>query len=198
MVRSQLDLIYEKMTRATQQQQNQQGRGFKENAGSKRTSGPEPSEAEDDPTNTSVFFFNLPHSITDQTLYNLCAYYGHVRSVFIKYPKSSPEYTTQSVLAFVTMNTHEDAQTVIQNLYGYSLEVGTHSDIHCRSIQFVRAGDAIPPKSLYWYAYGRVINRMYPPQHACTVSNTRQLRYVTLSRLWRFMYIIAGVCLRRP
>ena len=111
------------MNRATQQQQNQQGRGFKEGVPINRNIPAEAANGAEDPTNTSVFFYNLPHNITEQTLYNLCAYYGHVRSVFIKYPKNSPEYTTQNVLAFVTMNTHTDAMLVINNLYGYSLDV---------------------------------------------------------------------------
>lgn len=121
--RSQLDLICEKMNRATQQQQNQQGRGFKEATTVNRTIPAEAITCAEDPTNTSVFFWNLPHNITEQTLYNLCAYYGHVRSIFIKYPKNSPEYSTQNVLAFVTMNTHADAVLVINNLHGYSLDV---------------------------------------------------------------------------
>ena len=120
MYRSQLDLMYEKMSKA--QNQLQQGRGFRDLISRNEYSDPA-GTANEDPTNTSVFFWNLPHNITDEVLYNLCAYYGHVRSVSIKYPKNSPEYTTQNVLAFVTMYTHAEAKIVINNLFGYSLNV---------------------------------------------------------------------------
>lgn len=117
-VRSQLDLLYEKMNRESKNHQTQIGRGHHD------INTQEPTQViDEDPTNTNLFLWNLPHSITDTTLYKLCAFYGHVRSVNIKYPKNSPEYTSQNVLAFVVMDSHEEAKLVIENLSGYSLDV---------------------------------------------------------------------------
>lgn len=118
-VRSQLDLLYEKMTRESKNHQTQVGRGHHES----NTQELNQTVVDEDPTNTNLFLWNLPHKITDETLYRLCAFYGHVRSVNIKYPKNSPEYTKQNVLAFVVMDTHEEARLVINNLSGHSLDV---------------------------------------------------------------------------
>ena len=75
-----------------------------------------------DPNATEVFFGNLPHSITMESLYGLCAYYGSVRSVSVKYPRNE-EGGSKGVIGFVSMCTHEDALCVIQCLQGYAMDV---------------------------------------------------------------------------
>ena len=113
MNRRQLDLLYEKMSKQSIQLRNQNRQDI------------HTQEEEEDLSNTSVFFYNLPHHITEETLYKLCAYYGHVRSVTIKYPKQGVESSSAGVLGFVSMNTHEEAKLVITCLAGYNLDVIT-------------------------------------------------------------------------
>lgn len=131
------------------QNQIQQGRGFRD-LNSRNEQMGAVGTVEEDPNNTSVFFWNLPHNITDEALYNLCAYYGHVRSVNIKYPKNSPEYSTQNVLAFVTMYTHNAAKTVINNLFGYSLNVHSFDFVHDRNSPYALDGEKAPQRIRYW------------------------------------------------
>ena len=78
--RSQLDLLYEKMSQESKVQQSIQLKN------QNRRDSHNQDDDEEDLLNTSVFFWNLPHHITEEALYKLCAYYGHVRSVTIKYP----------------------------------------------------------------------------------------------------------------
>ena len=86
---------------------------------------------EDDITNTNLFFWSLPFTISEEALYKLCAYYGHVRSLTIK--RSIGENNQQTIIAFVTMDTHEQAQLVIQKLYNYHFEVII--DSYCNGIE---------------------------------------------------------------
>ena len=75
-----------------------------------------------DPKATEVFFGNLPHSITMESLYTLCAYYGSVRSVSVRYPRNE-EGGSKGVIGFVSMRTHQDALCVMQCLQGYAMDV---------------------------------------------------------------------------
>ena len=115
--RSQLDLLYEKMSQESKVQQSIQLKN------QNRRDSHNQEEDEEDLLNTSVFFWNLPHHITEEALYKLCAYYGHVRSVTIKYPKQGADSSSAGVLGFVGMNTHEEAKLVITCLTGYNLDV---------------------------------------------------------------------------
>lgn len=73
------------------------------------------------PTNTTVFFGNLPPSFSVESLYKLCAYYGYVRSVSVKPPKQNGDLV--SSIGFVSMASHEEAERVIELLHNVRIDV---------------------------------------------------------------------------
>ena len=76
------------------------------------------------PTNTNLYFGNLPPSMTDLRLYTLCAYYGRVVSVIVKKPRGGEgEGDRAYSIGFVNMMSHEEAELIIQKLNKYSVEV---------------------------------------------------------------------------
>ena len=113
--RSQLDLMFEKME-----------------AKSKTSQGPAAKEAEaaadrigssyEDPTNTNVYIGNLPRSITEDSLFSLCAYYGFVKHVSIKYTNSSNFY------GFVCMRSHHEAELLIESLQNHMMDVAKYNN----------------------------------------------------------------------
>ena len=113
--RSQLDLMFEKME-----------------AKSKTSQGPAAKEAEaaadrigssyEDPTNTNVYIGNLPRSITEDSLFSLCAYYGFVKHVSIKYTNSSNFY------GFVCMRSHHEAELLIESLQNHTMDVAKYNN----------------------------------------------------------------------
>ena len=74
------------------------------------------------PTNTTVFFGNLPPSFSVESLYKLCAYYGYVRSVSVKLPKQNGDL--MSSIGFMSMSSHEEAERVIELLHNVRIDVG--------------------------------------------------------------------------
>ena len=76
------------------------------------------------PTNTNLYFGNLPPAMTDLRLYTLCAYYGRVVSVIVKRPRGGEgEGDRAYSIGFVNMMSHEEAELIIQKLNKYSVEV---------------------------------------------------------------------------
>ena len=65
------------------------------------------------PTNTHVYLGNLSHSMTEESLYKLCAYYGYVVSVSIK------PHNDQSTMGLVSMASHKGAEILLSKLQKY-------------------------------------------------------------------------------
>ena len=68
----------------------------------------------DSPTNTHVYLGNLSQSMTEESLYKLCAYYGYVISVSIK-KQNGDQYPT----GYVSMTSHESAERLLSKLQKY-------------------------------------------------------------------------------
>ena len=107
--RSQLDIMFEKMEANSKSSQNahKPGEAAQDRLGS----------SYEDTTNTNVYIGNLPHSITEDSLFSLCAYYGYVKHVAIKYGNPTNLY------GFVCMNSHQEAERLIDCLQNYMMEV---------------------------------------------------------------------------
>ena len=71
----------------------------------------------EDSTNTNVYIGNLPHCVTEDSLFSLCAYYGYVKHVAIKYGNPT------NIYGFVCMNSHHEAELLIDSLQNYMMDV---------------------------------------------------------------------------
>lgn len=116
--RSQLDIMFEKMEANSKNSQSLHKPG---EAGLDR----EGSSLHEDSTsstnaintNTNVYIGNLPHSITEDSLFSLCAYYGYVKHVAIKYGNPT------NIYGFVCMRSHHEAELLIDSLQNYMMDV---------------------------------------------------------------------------
>lgn len=112
------------------------------------------------PTNTTVFFSNLPPSFSVESLYKLCAYYGYVRSVSVKPPKQNGDL--MSSIGFVSMSSHEEAERVVELLHNVRIDVGQSHSLSPSNLRFTLAGRRVPVTAFSRFLLHRILtNRTF-------------------------------------